>query len=132
MHVQIVKQPENSSIRKSIDNKNAPLPKNVISLPHFEYEEKRSKETASGGESPSKMIRTRKLNDWMSQLDNALNNPNANSMTVVEKSKRDPISERLVIQTGTGESEKKLYSSPQLNGMLLFYALFIIYLYCLH
>lgn len=99
MHVQIVKQPENGSVRKSTDNKNPTLPKNVVMLPQFEADEKKSKE-ANGLESPSKSLKTKKLNDWMSQLDNALNNPNANSMTVVEKSRVDALSESLVAQTG--------------------------------
>jgi hypothetical protein len=101
MHVQIVKQPENGSVSKSTDNKSPILPRNIISLPRFDPDENQpTKEACSKGSPSSKMLKTRKLNDWMSQLDNALNNPSANSMTVLEKSNAEDLSEILVSQTG--------------------------------
>jgi hypothetical protein len=106
MHVQIVKQPEKNSTKKS----NPPVPfsppMNILSLPHFEMEDKKQKDSSRDKDrdtSPSKPLhveKTRKLNDWMGQLDNALNNPNASSMTAVQKSTTDTLSAHLVTQTG--------------------------------
>jgi hypothetical protein len=103
MHVQIVKQPESAAAHRSQDRAKsaASLPKNIISLPNFSPEEKRSREAAaSNTESPSASTKSRKMNEWMSQLDNALNNTNASTMTLVEKSRLEPMAERLVAQTG--------------------------------
>ena len=94
MHVQIVKQPDNVA-HKSQDKSATQLPKNIITLPHFNHDE-----TGPPTESPSSKVKNRKLNDWVSQLNNALNSPNANSLTLVEKSQPEPAAERLAAQTG--------------------------------
>ena len=105
MHVQIVKQPGSGAMRKSIDNKVLGLHKSVVAMPMFEYDEKRTKEARDSRGSPLKSQNTGKLNDWMTELDKALNNSNVQSMTIVEKSVDDPVAEQLVSITGMSSFE---------------------------
>jgi hypothetical protein len=73
----------------------------MISLPHFDRDDKeRQLRESSDKDNPSALASNRKLNDWLTQLNNALNNPNANTMTLVERSDPEPMAERLVRETG--------------------------------
>lgn len=101
MHVQIVKQPGSAATGKSPKPKNFSLPKNVLSMPQCEFEENNTKDvTSSSKENLSNLSKTEKLNNWVSQLNNALHNPSSNALTVVEKSSVCPLSERLISKTG--------------------------------
>jgi hypothetical protein len=101
MHVQIVKQPDSGGTSKMEGVNFDSLPKNMISLPHFDRDDKeRQLRESSDKDNPSALASNRKLNDWLTQLNNALNNPNANTMTLVERSDPEPMAERLVRETG--------------------------------
>lgn len=91
MHVQIVKQPDSGSLRRSQEPSS--LPKNVLSLPRFEAEEK-------GRPNESSEAEGKKMNDWISQLDNALNSTDTNTLTLVERTRQEPAADYLISQTG--------------------------------